>query len=68
MKNQEALKDKSVEELKSLYSEINKEIFQLKNDLAVSRKLDKPHLLRMKKKERARALTFLRQKSGTLSL
>ncbi len=64
----EEIKDQSVQELKSLYHDLSKDIFQLKNELAVARKLEKPHLLRNKKKERARALTFLRQKNGTIAL
>jgi len=64
MKKQD-IQGQSVEELKTLYRDLSKEIFQMKNELALSRKLDKPHLLRQKKKDRARALTILRQKSGT---
>ncbi len=68
MKRSKDGQSKSAEELKVLYHELSREIFQLKNELAVSRKLDKPHLLKEKKKERARALTFLKQKTGTLAL
>ncbi len=67
MKKNDEMQDRSAEELKALYRDLSKEIFQHKNELALARKLDKPHLLRLKKKERARALTFLIQKSGTLS-
>lgn len=58
----------SEQELKALYRDLSKEIFDLKNELALARKLEKPHLLREKKKDRARALTFLKKKSGTLSV
>ncbi|MBS3904764.1 MAG: 50S ribosomal protein L29 [Simkania sp.] len=68
MKKSSRFKDHSVEELKALYHEISKEIFVLRNEKAVSRKLDKPSVLRGKVKDRARVLTFLRQKSGSLSL
>ena len=40
--------------------ELERDLFALKNELAVSKKLEKPHLLREKKKERARILTALR--------
>lgn len=68
MAKKQQVQDLSAEELKTLYRDLSKEIFQTKNELAVARKLDKPHELRMKKKDRARALTFLRQKSGNTSL
>lgn len=67
MKKQHEMKDQSVQELQTLYRDLSKDIFQLKNELAVARKLEKPHLLRNKKKDRARALTFLKQKNRTLS-
>jgi large subunit ribosomal protein L29 len=66
MKKQHQIKDQSIEELKALYHDLSKDIYRLKNELAVARKLEKPHQLRQKKKDRARALTFLRQKSGNI--
>ncbi|MFS8564042.1 MAG: 50S ribosomal protein L29 [Rhabdochlamydiaceae bacterium] len=41
---------------------ISKEIYGLKNELKTARKLEKPHLLREKKRNRARVMTVLRQK------
>lgn len=61
-KEKKAFNERSVEELENLYKEYSTEIFNLRNELAVSRKLEKPHLLRTKKKERARVLTALRTK------
>ena len=55
-------KDQSVEELKALYHDLAKDIFELKNELRMSRKLEKPHLLSKKKRDRARVLTLLSQK------
>lgn len=55
-------KDQSVEELKALYHDMAKDIFEMKNELKMTRKLDKAHLLRKKKKDRARVLTLLAQK------
>ena len=58
----EELKNQSVEELKGLYFELSKEIFQLKNEVSLTKKLEKPHRVRLKKKTRARVLTLLNQK------
>ncbi|NRA90070.1 MAG: 50S ribosomal protein L29 [Simkaniaceae bacterium] len=52
----------SVEELEGQYEDICKDIFELTNELRVSRKLEKPHELKDKKKDRARIKTALRQK------
>jgi large subunit ribosomal protein L29 len=56
------LKDQSVEELKELAVGLSKEIYNLINELSIARKLEKPHLLREKKRDRARVLTVLSQK------
>ena len=64
MGRREHIKDQTSEELRTLYTELSKDIYQLKNELAFARKLEKPHQLREKKKDRARALTFLKQKAG----
>lgn len=55
-------KDQSVEELKALRHEISKDIFAMKNEISTTRKIDKPHLIRLKKRNRARVLTLLNQK------
>lgn len=56
------LRDQSLVELKALYQDLSKEIFQLRNEMKVTRKIEKPHLVRAKKKDRARAMTILREK------
>lgn len=58
--------DQSVTELRARYSELSKELFDMKNDLQMTKKIEKPHLIRSKKRERARVLTALRQKGETL--
>ena len=68
MKKNSRFQDQNVEELNALYHELCKEIFAMNNERAISRKLDKPHLLKQKIKDRARILTFLKQKGGSLSL
>ena len=57
------LRDKSNEELIALNLELSRKIFGTKNELKVNRKLEKPHLLRELKKDRARVLTILSEKS-----
>jgi large subunit ribosomal protein L29 len=55
------LRDQSQEELKALYQDLSKELFQLRNEMKVTRKVEKPHLLRLKRKDRARVMTILRE-------
>ncbi|MGH2611486.1 MAG: 50S ribosomal protein L29 [Rhabdochlamydiaceae bacterium] len=64
MLKMEDLKNQGKEELIALYQDLSKEIYGLKCELQVSRKTEKPHLLREKKKDRARVLTTLQQKTG----
>jgi len=56
------LVESSIEELEVRYAEICRSIFSLTNELRSSRKLEKPHIMREKKRDRARLLTVLRQK------
>ena len=60
-KNKE-LKDLSVAELKAMSESLGAEVFQIRSTLSVQRKLDKPHMLKLKRRERARVLTLLTQK------
>ncbi|HSW87337.1 MAG TPA: 50S ribosomal protein L29 [Rhabdochlamydiaceae bacterium] len=62
MKRAKEYRDQSHEELKVVYKELSKEIFDLNNELRIARKIEKPHLLRLKKRDRARVLTILREK------
>lgn len=62
MKRAKEYRDQSHEELKVIYKELSKEIFDLNNELRIARKIEKPHLLRLKKRDRARVLTILREK------
>jgi large subunit ribosomal protein L29 len=57
------LKDQAQEELLTLYHDLSKEIYGLTCELHINRKTEKPHLLREKKKDRARVLTALQQKT-----
>lgn len=60
-KTKKAAEGPSPKELMEKVATLNGEIFSLRNELAINRKLDKPHLLRAKRKEKARALTALTQ-------
>jgi ribosomal protein L29 len=55
-------KNQSVEELAEMAQDIDREIFSLRNELVMNRKLEKPHLLKAKRHEKARVLTLLTQK------
>jgi ribosomal protein L29 len=61
-KKKKDLRDQSVSELNAQVHDLNREIFQLRNELATQRKLEKSHLIKAKRKEVARILTTLTQK------
>lgn len=65
-KKKNDLKDLSVVELQKMSGSLGREVFELRNTLSVQRKLEKPHLLKQKRRERARVLTLLtkKQKEG----
>ncbi len=56
------LRELSSEDLKKQVQDLSRELYNLKNQLKVEKKEVKLHLLREKKKIRARALTVLREK------
>lgn len=56
------LRDMPSEELEAALQDCRKELFQMANDFRHSGKIDKPHLLRSKRRDIARLLTVLRQK------
>ncbi len=55
-------RDQSVDELNANVRDLEREIFLLRNELAAQRKLEKPHMIRAKRKDKARILTILTQK------
>ena len=63
MLKMEDIKNQGKEELMTLYHDLSKEIYGLNCELSISRKTEKPHLLREKKKDRACVLTALQQKT-----
>ncbi len=56
------LRDKSIDELESTYRDLCQELFQITNEHRMSKKLDKPHRLKEKRRDKARLLTVLQQK------
>ena len=52
----------TVEELESMYYDLSREHYTLNGELRLNRKLDKPHLLKAVKKNRARVLTVINRK------
>jgi len=56
------LKDQSVEELESGLTDLSKELFEMKNQFKLEKKLERPHRLRELRRDRARILTVLQQK------
>lgn len=63
MKETSKLREQSVAELQSQCDELNVGIFELRCENSMQRKLGKPHLLKEKKRQRARILTILREKA-----
>ncbi len=62
MKKAKEFRDQTVEELKSAYSDCQKELFSMVNEKKQSKKLEKPHLLRTTRKNMARLLTIINEK------
>lgn len=61
-KRNKEFQNQSIQELQAAAKDLGRELFLLRSELSVNRKLDKPHLLKQTRKDRARALTFLTQK------
>ncbi len=64
MANIKELKDQAEEQLNFRTQEIDRELFDLRNELASTHKLEKPHLMKALKKEKAQILTILTEKLG----
>jgi large subunit ribosomal protein L29 len=60
------LREQSVEGLKKLEREIASELFALRNEQATARKTAKPHLVKEKKRDRARVLAVLSEKERSV--
>lgn len=58
------LRDMPIEELEAVLSDLSKELYHLVNEMKRSKKLEKPHLLRQKRKDKARLLTIIHEKQS----
>lgn len=58
------LRDMSVDELQAILSDLAKEIYNLVNEMKRTSKPEKPHMLRQKRKDKARLLTILHEKQS----
>ena len=67
MKSTNKFQDQSIEDLRAAYLDLSRELFRLKSELYVTRKLEKPHRIKAAKRDRARVLTALGAKGGTLN-
>lgn len=56
------MKNQSLQELSTLLRKTDEELFALRCELAVNRKLEKPHTIRQKKRDKARILTCITEK------
>ena len=66
-KKKTELKEQSVVELNAQLRDLDREIFLFRNELSIQRKLEKPHLLKEKRKNKARILTILTQKQERIA-
>jgi large subunit ribosomal protein L29 len=57
-------RDKSIEELEALYEDSRHALYHLVNELKKAKKIEKPHLIKEKKKDIARLLTVLTEKQS----
>ncbi len=60
-------REQSDQELQAMGQDLLKDIFNLRNEIKMTRSIEKPHLLRKKKRDRARILTLLRQREKGLN-
>jgi ribosomal protein L29 len=58
------LRDQSNDQLVNMLEDLDREIFALRNTLATSHKLEKPHSLHEKKKRKAQVLTLLSERES----
>ncbi|MBN9377054.1 MAG: 50S ribosomal protein L29 [Chlamydiales bacterium 38-26] len=62
MKKAQDFRDQSLEELEANCRDARKELFNLINEMKQTKKVEKPHLVRHKKREIALLLTVINEK------
>lgn len=65
MKKAQEFRDQSLQELEAYCLDARKELFTLINEMKQSKKVEKPHLVRHKKREIALLLTVINEKKRT---
>ncbi|MBU6383116.1 MAG: 50S ribosomal protein L29 [Verrucomicrobia bacterium] len=61
-KKKKEIQDQSEKEMIAAIHDLDRELFALRNELATQRKLEKPHLIKEKRRQKARLLTIMTQK------
>lgn len=61
------LRDQTVEELQATLIDTKKELFELKNEIKVNKKIEKPHQLSEKRRNVARLMTIMNEKKNAVS-
>lgn len=64
MSKASTFRDMAVSELEAALVDLNKELYNLVNEMKRSKKHEKPHLIRLKKKDKARLLTIIHEKQS----
>ena len=62
MQKMEELLSQSIEELQQAATDLSRDLFKLRTELAEEKKLEKPQLVGEKRRARARVLTAIKQK------
>lgn len=62
MQKAKDLRDKAENELMQTLVASSKELYELRNELSMSRKVDKPHRIKELRRDKARILTVLNEK------
>lgn len=62
MSSMKELRELPIDQLEVFIEDLTKEIFSLKNQLSMNKKLEKPHLIKEKRRDKARGLMVLSEK------
>ena len=65
MPNSKQLKESSSDELRQQLRDLREDLFKVRNQRALSKKVEKPHRLRSLRKDMARIHTILRERELT---
>ena len=62
MSNIQELRDMTIDQLEVYIEDLDKQLFKFRNQLASMKRLEKPHLIKDKRRDKARALMVLNEK------